>query len=193
AEFFVTFRLSGSLPKKVIEQLKKEQETVDRADIFNLTSLEKSRRRKTFKKYDDLLDGCRMGPTWLENSKVAQVVWDSMFFFDQVEYDLYAFTIMPNHVHSVFKLLPNLDKQKKYPVTSIIGRLKSYTANECNQILKKSGPFWQEESYDHVIRDDDELGETIKYVIYNPVKAGLVEGWKDWKYTYCRQPFLNII
>ena len=36
------------------------------------------------------------------------------------------------------------------------------------------GSFWQDESYDHVIRDDNELEILIRYVIENPVKAGFV-------------------
>jgi REP element-mobilizing transposase RayT len=52
--------------------------------------------------------------------------------------------------------------------------------------LGRSGPFWQHENYDHVIRDEGELERIIQYVIYNPVKAGLTDDWKQWKWTYCK-------
>ncbi len=64
--------------------------------------------------------------------------------------------------------------------------LKRYTAYEANQILGRSGAFWQHESYDHFARDEKELERIIKYVLYNPVKAGLVDDWKSWKWTYCK-------
>jgi REP element-mobilizing transposase RayT len=64
--------------------------------------------------------------------------------------------------------------------------LKGATARECNRILQRTGAFWQHESYDHVIRDDEELEQTIWYVLFNPVKAGLVNSWQDWPWTFCR-------
>lgn len=72
-----------------------------------------------------------------------------------------------------------------YIVTKILQDLKKYTAGKCNKALNRSGPFWQHESYDHVVRDQNELRRIIKYVLNNPVKAGLCEKWEDWKWSYC--------
>lgn len=41
-----------------------------------------------------------------------------------------------------------------------------------------------EESYDHVVRDEEEFVRIIDYIVENPVKAGLVDNWTSWKYTY---------
>jgi len=52
-------------------------------------------------------------------------------------------------------------------------------------ILERSGQFWEHESFDHVIR----LGKfdaTIRYVLNNPIKAGLVKEWREWPWNYCR-------
>ncbi|MGH9765501.1 MAG: hypothetical protein ACREDR_27685, partial [Blastocatellia bacterium] len=57
---------------------------------------------------------------------------------------------------------------------------------KCNVALGRTGAFWQHESFDRVIRDEDEFDRTIRYVLNNPVKAGLVGYWKDWKWNYCR-------
>ena len=65
--------------------------------------------------------------------------------------------------------------------------LKRYTARQCNDILGREGQFWQHESYDHVIRNQAEWERIIKYVLDNPVKAGLVEKWDDWPWTYLRE------
>ncbi len=73
-----------------------------------------------------------------------------------------------------------------YSVTAILANLKWYTALKCNHLLCRSGSFWQHESYDHVIRTDEELERTIWYVLGNPVKAGLVDSWEDWPWTYCK-------
>jgi REP element-mobilizing transposase RayT len=62
--------------------------------------------------------------------------------------------------------------------------LKGYTAHEANKVLNRTGTFWEAESYDHEIRDGEEFGRVIRYVINNPVKAGLVQHWSEWKWTY---------
>jgi hypothetical protein len=48
------------------------------------------------------------------------------------------------------------------------------------------GTFWQDESYDHCVRDDDELERIIHYVEDNPVKAGLVASAASWEYSSAR-------
>jgi REP element-mobilizing transposase RayT len=65
--------------------------------------------------------------------------------------------------------------------------LKSRTSRVANQILGRTGKrFWQDESFDHWIRSQEELQELIGYVESNPVKAGLVEAGKEWPWTSAR-------
>jgi putative transposase len=61
---------------------------------------------------------------------------------------------------------------------------KSFTAVEANKVLERSGPFWMEESYDRLIRGEDDFYKRVFYTIFNPVKAKLVEKWNEWPYTY---------
>lgn len=195
AEYFVTFRLKGSLPQKVVQRLKKEQELIknDTKDLLNLTPTEKAKRNNIFKQYEELLDSSICGPTWLKKAEVAAIVEEAILFRNDRNYNLYAFTIMSNHIHLVFKLLQNENNSVRFPVTKIVGELKSYSAQKCNEKLGRAGAFWQNESYDHVIRDTDELERTIKYVLNNPVKAGMVEVWNDWKFTYCKPGILKAL
>src|SRR2546421_555517 len=66
------------------------------------------------------------------------------------------------------------------PLAEIMHSLKSYTAHEANKLLGRSGQFWQHESYDHWVRDDDELERVVAYINANPVAAGLVARAEDW-------------
>ena len=66
----------------------------------------------------------------------------------------------------------------------IMQSLKCSTARQANLILKRTGSFWETESYDHYIRDETEFYRIIKYTLNNPVKAGLVNHWQDWKRTF---------
>lgn len=194
AEFFITIRLANSLPKSAVRKLKYQRDLLKKTN-YTAPNI----REKVFKKYEQLLDKSDYGPTWLSNPEIADIVGSSIKYRDNKIYDLYCFCIMPNHVHFIFRVeqtkanYSNYKKSKNHPtfLTKILQELKRYTAREANKILGRSGQFWQRESYDRVIRDNKELERTIKYVLYNPVKANLAKHWKDWPYTYCKSKFLD--
>ncbi len=143
------------------------------------------------------------GPHRLRQNEIASIVYEAILFRDQKEYNLFASTIMPNHIHMVFGPLcrnniPTYDKSVgrngiptcDKPIFHILQSLKRHTARKCNQILGRSGSFWHDESYDHVTRDEAELAQTIWYVLDNPVKAGLIDSWEKWQWTYLKQGLL---
>ncbi|HEV2198209.1 MAG TPA: transposase [Bryobacteraceae bacterium] len=83
-------------------------------------------------------------------------------------YALHAFVVMPNHVHLL--LSPRIS------VPQITRALKGYTAKRANQALALTGnPFWQRESYDHLVRNQAEWERVKFYIEQNPVRAGLVK------------------
>ena len=87
-------------------------------------------------------------------------------------YDLHSYVIVPNHVHIL--VTPHVI------TTKWLGPLKGFTAHAANRILSREGPFWQEESYDHLVRPG-EFGRITSYIENNPVKAGLAatpEGYR---------------
>jgi REP element-mobilizing transposase RayT len=61
----------------------------------------------------------------------------------------------------------------------ILHSWKSFTAKEANKLLRRSGDFWQAEYNDHLIRDEADLRHPVRYVLDNPIKAGL----KNWKWV----------
>ena len=88
----------------------------------------------------------------------------------------------------VIKPLPISEvPEPTYPsLASIMQSLKGYTAFKCNRMLCRDGEFRAHKSYDHWIRDVDEWQRTVAYVLNNPVKAGYVKRWQDWKWNYRR-------
>ena len=83
---------------------------------------------------------------------------------------------MPNHVHAVI--------QPCVPVARITKSIKGFTAREANQILGRTGErFWQDESYDHWIRNETEWNRIVRYTALNPVAAGLVETAEQWPWS----------
>jgi putative DNA methylase len=80
---------------------------------------------------------------------------------------------------------PANNTQSEYvPLKKITKYLKGYSAYKANRILGRTGEsFWQDESYDHWARDDDEYYRIIGYIENNPVKAGLVSLPEDWPWS----------
>jgi REP element-mobilizing transposase RayT len=191
---FVTFRLAGSLPKEVLAQLKAQRELELKA-LKNNSAIERNEiEKRHFGYYDDWLDRCESGPRWLQVEDTAQIVEKEIHDLDDDRYQLIAYCIMPNHVHMLIRSCisepaKHRGKSAKYPVTDSLRLLKGRTARYSNVQLMRTGSFWQHESYDHVIRDEQELEQTILYILNNPVKAGLVREWEDWKFTYVHPNF----
>ncbi len=107
---------------------------------------------------------------------------------------------MPNHVHMIFSLLDTKPvcelehvgrrASSPYAVTRILENLKWYTALKANKLLNREGQFWQHESYDHVIKNGEELEKAIWYVLSNPVNAGLAKTREVWKWSYMQQELI---
>src|ERR1700741_224883 len=81
---------------------------------------------------------------------------------------------MPDHVHLIFSPLRNPEGWP-YPLVDILQCLKSTTAHRINKALGQSGPVWEEESFDHVLRSDESLAQKSEYIRQNPVRKGLVQ------------------
>lgn len=190
---FVTFNLINSLPKEVVADLMKKREQELKSLPRNSDEYYKV-QKKYFRKFDEWLDKCKSGPDWLRNEILAEIVVKKIHSMVDESYELIAFCIMPNHGHLLIKpmvenSLTHQGKTAKYPLADTLRLLKGSTARECNLILGRTGSFWHHESYDHYVRDDEELERIIKYILNNPVKAGLVEEWKLWKFTYINPSF----
>jgi REP element-mobilizing transposase RayT len=182
----VTFRLAGSLPIEVLERWREEAKMREK-QIAALPVSERAGRRyleekRFFGRFDAELDRASYGPVWLQEPAVAQAVYDELKNGDGVLYDLDVFTIMPNHVHAVFTPLP--EGESYYALSRIMYEWKRPSAWNANTILGRKGAFWQREYYDHYVRNPGELARIVQYVLNNPVKAGLVDSWEAWPWTY---------
>lgn len=192
ATLFVTFRLAGSIPAETMRQLLAEAERVEAVLAQMSDPQERNQRayleqRRLFGKWDTSLDTADAGPFWLRNPQVAALVADSLHYRNKRVYDLDAFCVMPNHVHTVYT--PLIKKgDEYYALSAIMHSLKLYTGRRANLLLEQEGNFWQHENYDHVVRDEAEWRRIISYVVNNPVKAGLVQNWQEWPWTYCKYP-----
>lgn len=91
-------------------------------------------------------------------------------------YELQAWAVMPNHVHLL--VLPHV------ALPQITHWIKGRTAREANRLLGRTGePFWQDESYDHWVRNEREFQRIVAYIEKNPVLAGLAATAEDWPWS----------
>jgi REP element-mobilizing transposase RayT len=113
--------------------------------------------------------------------KVAKMVVDAIR--ELQTYRLHASVVMPNHVHLLITPLA--------PVSELMQSLKRFTAREGNRILGLTGqPFWQDESFDRLMRNDTESKRIIHYIERNPVTVGLAVTPEDFPLSGAR-PIAN--
>ncbi|MCA2000322.1 MAG: transposase [Chloroflexi bacterium] len=195
AAYFITFRLAGSLPFEAAQRLREEYEAEERRLKRELSgkALYEARyqaQKRYFARVDKVLDQALYGRRWLAQPECAKIVMEMLHSFHDQEYHLHAFCLMSNHVHLLIdqqdipEPTPRHDGKSYTALSRAMRLLKRRSAALCNQSLERSGPFWQHESYDHVVRNEGEFERILAYIANNPVKAGLVEHWFDCPYTY---------
>ena len=179
--YFVTFRQAGTLPKEVLLQFKQEREAILRHAEAAKRPLTWHEQEELFRWYSDRVDkhlDAGHGVCHLRNPELAGIVAGAIQFFEGQRYELRAWVVMPNNVHAVVWPKPPNELSK------ILHSWKSFTAHEINKLLpERMAPFWQSESYDHLVRDDDDLHRCCQYTLMNPVNAGLCARPEDWKWS----------
>ena len=177
--FFITYRLVDSIPKLVLEKFKETYiEVIENPNAY-YTGKDYNLAKRLFIEADHYLDSKLNGPYWLQDDAIASIVANSLHSGHNKNYLLNCFSIMSNHVHVLLKHIDTAPSLSK-----ILQMHKGATAFECNKILNRNGQFWDRESYDRVVRNTVEFERIKNYILNNPVKAGLVQDWRDWKWNY---------
>lgn len=168
---FITWRLWGSLPvwarariRLGIGRRRDEPRTPSAGEDFLAMDRE--------------LDAARTGPRWLQDARVAGALVEMLRRGERElsHYRLHAFVVMPNHAHILME--PLVD-----PMRALKG-IKGSAARAINRILRRTGrPVWQDESFDHWVRNEAEFERIRAYIERNPVAAGLVSRPEDWPWS----------
>lgn len=192
SSIFLTCRLYGSLPENVIAQLKQSQNLIAReiarakSSVESVAQLKLNQHKKLFARLDAILDKAETGPLWLAKPEVANLVEDALLRRYAELYRLWSYVVMVNHLHLLIRPKPLQagSKDSFVPLKTITKSIKGYTAREANRILQRTGEhFWQQESFDHWARDEEEFFRIVAYIENNPVKAGLVRHPEDWMWS----------
>ncbi len=157
---FLTWCLQGSLPSH---------------RVFPAEALTSG---QAFAALDRLLDEARGGVDYLRQPRIADLIVEGIRYNAEVlrHYSLHAYTVMPNHVHLLVTPVIPLPKLTK--------SLKGITAKRANAMLKLKGKtFWQDESYDRLVRNGLAFDRIRNYIEQNPVRAGLVSEASDYAWS----------
>ena len=133
---------------------------------------------RAFAALDQSLDLAQSGPAWLREPDVADLVSNVI---EAAEADrhlcsLHCFVVMPNHGHMLIT--------PYRPLREVTNWIKGVSARRANLVLGRTGaPFWQDESFDHWARSREEFEKIERYILENPVRAGLVREPAEWKFS----------
>jgi len=92
----------------------------------------------------------------------------------------FAFVVMPDHFHWLFAL------NSQMALAGLIGSVKGHSAYRIQKIRRERGiidavqPLWQEGYHDHALRQEEDVKSVARYIIGNPLRAGLVENVGDY-------------
>lgn len=115
--------------------------------------------------------------------EARQVVFESYLFFNNKRYQIFVLVVMVDHVHILIKPLPKSEKEF-WPLSSILHSIKSYSANQIPKVMKHIGTVWQDERYDHIVRNDQEFSYYWEYIRQNPVKASLSNTPEEYAFLW---------
>ena len=176
--YFVTFRLADSLPEALLapwRELRAAWIALNPKPWDEATELEYHRRFS--REIDDRLDEGH-GSCLLRDPVNAGIVANALRFFGHDRYLMHAWVVMPNHVHALFSLAADslLEKQ--------VSSWKRFSAKEIHRLAGGSGPIWQEDYFDRMIRDGEHFRNVARYISKNPAKL------KDGTYLAYQAPWV---
>ena len=174
ATYFITFRTEDSLPRHIVQQwhvkrsawLAQHEISTSMPDwkdrLSELPEVLRKNFHQTFsQRYMEYLDK-GLGKCVLKQPRLAKIIADSLLHFNGDRYHIGDFVIMPNHVHLLVCLLGDTDLLKQ------CRSWKMFSALKINKVLGQTGRFWQEESFDHLVRSPEQFCAIQEYIRKNP-------------------------
>ena len=174
--YFVTIRLKNSIPLNRLIEIKAISEKIksddDNEEILNI-------QRNQFLKMEQILDSQKEN-RFLENHEVAEMILDAFAMVEgKTLWRIATAVVMPNHIHILM-----IGEKANCGLDDCLKLLKGYTGRKSNQILQRNGAFWCPEYFDHWCRTPEKVEDVKRYIMNNPISAGLVTKTENWRWYY---------
>lgn len=165
--YWITFRLADSIPQSKLNQWKSEREQWLQLHPQPWDSGTLAEYQHNFGDRLEMWLDRGYGSCSLRNPECRELVRQSIMKCHGTRHQLHHGVIMPNHVHLL------LEPFEGESLAKLLQGMKGGSSFKCNQISGKTGRFWMQESYDHIVRDRDEYAHFVRYIRSNPLKAKL--------------------
>lgn len=170
---FVTWRQADSLAQVQLDELKRDRkEWTERHKGKAFHHLSPEERRQYYDLFHDRVErwlDAGSGSCVLRLPGPRQEMIDGLHYFNGKRYHLGTFAVAGNHVHVLLVPSPGID------LSVITHTWKSYTRKTINKMIGRTGPFWKEESFDHLVRTDASLSKFEKYIRSHERQGAYVE------------------
>ena len=189
---FITFRLCDSMPTSrkgewehllaIAERSNAPRSSAGARSIASQvpdqTEAHRRAAREQRVKLEEYLDR-GFGECFLRDPRIATMMETALRFHHGSRFELLAWVVMPNHVHALIKV-------GNTPLSKIIQNWKSIVAVKANQMLGRTGDFWQLDYWDTFMRNEEQKTKAVRYIENNPVKAKLCRAPEEWPFSSAR-------
>jgi leucyl-tRNA synthetase/REP element-mobilizing transposase RayT len=115
---------------------------------------------------------------WNLDDASKDIVMRSLMHFDGERCEVLGACVMSNHVHWIVR------PRDGYELRELVASVKRFSATEINRHESMTGPLWDEDAFDHIIRDGRWLSAFLAYVARNPIEAGMASRVRGYAWTY---------
>jgi RecG-like helicase/REP element-mobilizing transposase RayT len=122
------------------------------------------------------------------------IVLDALGHFHNERYELFAATVMPDHVHFLLQPWPKENEEEAvtfWPLSELLHSIKSFSAPRINKLESKKGAVWERERFDRYVRSDRDLEEKFHYILRNPWEAGVAGQNEDYQWVWTQEDQLR--
>jgi REP-associated tyrosine transposase len=176
ARYFITIHLAGAIPiagKKRLRSISSQLRNLEPGNTAQWLRLQ----RLIFAEMEAWLDRAPLNSR-LRQPEIAEMVIEAIELRGRRgDWKMLEYVVMPTHLHLFCEV-------RRCGLKETVAAFKSWTGRRATSILQIVGErFWQREWFDHWSRSDEEDEKIIRYILHNPVKAGLVSQDIDWPYS----------
>lgn len=117
---------------------------------------------------------------YFNNKEIAEYIEQEIDYRSRVAHEvtMFAYCIMPDHVHLLFKL--NEEYGKSLP--NWVAAFKKYNSRILSMEFDIK-PLWQANYYEHIVRKDESLVSIAEYIANNPVRKNIVPEWQQYQFS----------
>ena len=126
--------------------------------------------------YSITVDCCQNQNIFIKESMVSVCLKHLGLVMDEYHLSVYVYCFMPSHLHVLL-----IGKSDMADLRKAVKMFKQKTGYYFKREYRRS--LWQKSFYDHVLRKDEDIEKVVRYILENPVRAGLVENFWEYKFS----------